>query len=155
MSSNGGASGIANVKQDFTFRGALMVIGIVCGFIIVLLILRYCCNIAIDLCIMCDPYEARRTTIEFRDKFFPCFKRRLVVPAVATERESSQTQTLDVETLLASLSDQDRQDVLGAVLTGKVSELFSERTNDTFPLCFYFFLTSRFCCIGGQQAGLD
>jgi len=141
MSSNGDEPGV-DVPQDISFREALMVIGVVGGFVALLLILRYGCNITIDLCFICDSYEVQRMTMVFRSTFCPCFERRPVVPHVATEREASQTQNLDAKSLLASLSDKDRRDVLGVVLTGKVSELFSERTNNTVPLLL-------FCCIGG------
>jgi hypothetical protein len=43
------------------------ILGILLLFLIGLFLLRYLVNICIDLCILCDPQQARQTTMEFRD----------------------------------------------------------------------------------------
>jgi hypothetical protein len=121
---NSGTGSIAGESGAIDFEFALTIVAVVLGFIVVLLFLRFFCNVAIDLCILCDPYEARRTSIEFRDRYFPCFKRRLVVPErrSQTTPQSTRNRTAahGVDSLLASLSDNVRQSVLDALLTGKV-----------------------------------
>lgn len=131
-STNSGTGSVGDQGGVVNVQFALTVVAVVLGFIISLLFLRFFCNVAIDLCILCDPYEARRTAIEFRNRYFPCFKRRLVVPERRTQTTSrvgqestqstrNQTATYDVDTLLASLPDELRLGVLDALLTGKVS----------------------------------
>ena len=119
-------------------QNGLAIVGIILAFFILLLVLRYGCNIAIDLCILCDPNEARRTSIEFWDRYFPCFKRRQVVPDVEETSPSTNTSSteaaasalrgghgatrqsmLEVDALLMTLSDQERHDVLNVLLKGK------------------------------------
>ena len=132
MSTNSGTGSVGDPDGVVNVQFALTVVAVVLGFLISLLFLRFFCNVAIDLCILCDPYEARRTAIEFRDRYFPCFKRRLVVPArrsqtipravqESTQSTMNRTARYDVDTLLASLPDHLRQRVLDALLTGKVS----------------------------------
>lgn len=131
-STNSGTGSVGDQGGVVNVQFALTVVAVVLGFIISLLFLRFFCNVAIDLCILCDPYEARRTAIEFRNRYFPCFKRRLVVPErrpqttsrvgqESAQSTTNQTATYDVDTLLASLPDQLRLRVLDALLTGKVS----------------------------------
>jgi hypothetical protein len=138
MSSAGVAPGS---MEGGLLQNALAIVGIILAFFILLLVLRYGCNIAIDLCILCDPNEARRTSIEFRDRYFPCLKRRQVVPDVEETSPSANTSsaeaalasalrggdgasrrqpvTLEVDALLKTLSGQERQDVLNVLLKGK------------------------------------
>lgn len=132
-------------------QNGLAIVGIVLAFIILLLVLRYGCNIAIDLCILCDPNEARRTSIEFRDRYFPCLKRRQVVPDIDEGTSPSDTtndssaevaasalrrgddtrnrrqRTQGVDALLMTLSGQERDDVLNVLLKGKKSIRWNDR----------------------------
>jgi hypothetical protein len=140
MSSPGVSSGS---MEGGLLQNGLAIVGVVLAFIILLLVLRYGCNIAIDLCILCDPNEARRTSIEFRDRYFPCLKRRQVRPDIDDGTSPSDTandssaelaasalrrgddtrnrrqRTQGVDALLMTLSGQERDDVLNVLLKGK------------------------------------
>jgi hypothetical protein len=136
MSSNR-QSGIFNNDDDdgFGFEEALKIVGMVMVLVILLLCLRFGCNIAIDLCVLCNPYEARRTVIDLRDRLFPFFKRRLVNPGDDVEqaeggdrqqeqqesaRTPSRPEEPTVESLLRGLSAEERQQVIDTVFQGKV-----------------------------------
>lgn len=129
--------------QGGLLQDGLAIVGMVLAFIILLLVLRYGCNIAIDLCILCDPNEARRTSIEFRDRYCPCLKRRQVGPDLEEGTSPSETTnssaaeaaalalrrgdgtsnrrqpTQEVDALLMTLSSQERDNVLNVLLKAK------------------------------------
>ena len=78
--------------NELGFREAMMIVGTICGFLIVCVILRLCCNIAIDVCVMCDIGAARLTLSSWKDYFVPCFRRRLVNPQIETSEQQQQQQ---------------------------------------------------------------
>ena len=101
---------------------ALIVIALVCAFIIVLVILRFWCNLFIDIFILCDPYEARLTLSEWRDWICPCFKGRLVTPAGRTvdDLELSPREP-SAESVLLTLNTETRQRVMALLFPERVS----------------------------------
>lgn len=119
--------------DGLNFKTALVVVGAVLGFIVFLLVLRFGCNVAIDLCILCDLREARRTLSDLRDSF--CFWRRrgVVAPETTTSGElvlveqqqqqggEEQSEQAAVERLLQGLSDTERSIVISTLLKGMVS----------------------------------
>mmetsp|Transcript_21025 Transcript_21025/g.34771 ORF Transcript_21025/g.34771 Transcript_21025/m.34771 type:complete len:324 (+) Transcript_21025:3-974(+) len=136
MSGRPGSGSFSAGDDDgtFGFEEALVIVAIILGFLVLLLCMRYGCNITIDLCILCDPYEARRTTRDFRDRLFPCFKRRLVNPEgqirmteqggrevqmMSSRNVDQQENVTTIEGLLRRLSSQERQHVIETVFQGK------------------------------------
>lgn len=117
-SSNTGAD-----DDGLGFKKALVVVGAVLGFIVFLLFLRFGCNVAIDVCILCDLREARRTLADLRDSIF--FWRRRVAPehasgqvVVTVEQQQVPTEQDAVERLLQGLPDTERSIVISTLLKG-------------------------------------
>jgi len=114
-------------NSEFGLRQICRVLGLILALAVFLFVLRLCCNLSIDVCLMRDMDAARRTLIEFRDRYFPFFKRRLVLPhhqdsdVEAQEDQSSASEISTLDALLTGLTLQERRQVLDAVLPRKVS----------------------------------
>lgn len=119
------------VRDDFGADDFFRIVGFIGAVAIFLLLLRLACNLAIDICILGDLDAARRTLIEHRDRYFPCFKRRMVSPEEMANIEnnptngdsedgSAQAEAETFDALLTGLSLRDRQAVLDAALPCKV-----------------------------------
>lgn len=59
-------------------KTALIIAALVIGFLIALVVVRFGCDIFIDVCILNEPGRARRSIAELWRKIFPCWHRRTV-----------------------------------------------------------------------------
>lgn len=121
--------------NEFSFREALIVVTAVCSLLIFFVFLRLICNISLDICILCDVEEARRSVSAWKDFYCPCFRRRLVNP----QREEGQVQveavpTLNLNSLLSGLSQEERCQILGSLLPFKVRSTYQTRSQIMYPV---------------------
>ena len=106
--------------KDLSHREGLIIVAAVSALLIGLVILRFGCNVAIDVCILRDLDAAQRTLRDFWNCLCP-FCRIQVIEE--NEEEEQQGETLaDVNhTLLLRLTAQEKSLLIGSILTSKVS----------------------------------
>jgi hypothetical protein len=138
----GPAAGIGN--QTGAALGIVgSILGILLLFLVGLFLLRYVVNIFIDLCILCDPQEARRTTIDFSDKVCSiCLRCRRISPESNSSSSGvdpdnrtpdshgenpSHTNLNPLDVRLSELSYVDRKAVLKHLIEKEVSVLYVYR----------------------------
>lgn len=112
--------------NQLSFREALLIVLSICALLIIFVFLRFACNIAIDLFILCNLDSVRVTMSQWKDFFCPCFKRRMVNPLFEMPREGLTNGTehpLHIDSLLSGLSGLtpvDRQRVLEFMMPFKI-----------------------------------
>lgn len=120
--------------SELNIREAFMIVGIICGFMIVCVFLRLFCNIAIDMCVMCNMEAARLTLSSWKDHFFPCFRRRLVNPHVELSEQRQESATRNLFSMLSGLSPVHQLQIIESLIPVQVSiTLFSLRSHITLP----------------------
>jgi hypothetical protein len=105
-----------NVDQvDVDIKKAFSIVGIVVLFLIILVILRYCCNIFIDVVILQDSASVLR-------RFVPWYHPR-TQPQGATQGSAdveSGQELINMDRILTGLTPQQKMDLLASILTTKV-----------------------------------
>ena len=120
MSSNG----VAADPSQFDFRKGLAVIGVCIAFLATLVVLRFGCNIFIDLAVLQDSGSLIRALSEIRRKLIPWWH-----PRTQPQQSSSQIITspasadelINMDRVLAGLTPHQKKELIGSILTTKVS----------------------------------
>lgn len=105
--------------KDLGHREGLIIVAAISLLLIGLVILRFGCNICIDVCVLRDLVAARNTMRDFWNCLFPCCRIRAVI-----EEEEEQVQNdsaVDVNSLLLRLTKQEKSLLISSTLTSKVS----------------------------------
>jgi Na+-transporting methylmalonyl-CoA/oxaloacetate decarboxylase gamma subunit len=122
MSSDTPRSNIDEI--DIDIEKGFMVVGIVILFLIFLVILRYGCNICIDIVILQDSASFMRTVSDIRRRFVPWYHPRTqpqqAMPTSA-DVESGQ-ELINMDRILTGLTPQQKKDLLASILTTKVRD---------------------------------
>jgi hypothetical protein len=106
--------------KELTYREALIIVLAVSCLLVGMIILRFCCSIAIDVCILGDIALARR---DIRD----CWNCLCRLFRTSTRYEEDQaihaggTDDTDLDTLMLRLSSQEKSLLMDSILTSKVS----------------------------------
>lgn len=123
MSSDTSSVNVDNIDVDI--KKAFSIVGIVVSFLMFLVILRYGCNIFIDVFILRDPASLMRAFSDIRRKFVPWYHPR-------TEPQGAMQESADVESgqelinmdrILSGLTPQQKKDLLASILTTKIVTL--------------------------------
>jgi hypothetical protein len=112
-----------NVDQvDVDIKKAFSIVGIVVLFLIMLVILRYGCNIFIDAVILQDSASLMRTLSSIRRRFVPWYHPR-TQPQGATQGSADVEggqELINMDRILSGLTSQQKKDLLASILTTKV-----------------------------------
>jgi hypothetical protein len=116
---------MADVPDAEGYQGALFIVAAVSCLLVGLVVLRFCCNIAIDVCILGDIASARRSIRDCWNFTLGPFSR------VTYEEEGDQSihatggsDDADLDTLMRRLSCQEKTLLLDSILTSKVSAFY-------------------------------
>lgn len=112
--------GIPNLKE-MSHREALIIVAAVALLLIFLVILRFGCNICIDVCVLRDLTEARRTATDFWNCLCPFCRIREIEQDEEQMQDASEIALADVNSLLLRLTSQEKSLLIGSILTSKVS----------------------------------
>ena len=120
---------------EFSFREGLIVVVSVCGLLSLFVFLRLICNVSLDICILCDVEQARRSFSAWNDFWCPCFRRQRMVnpqPEEGQVQQQAQSQVgaippPDLNSLLSGLSKEERVQILGSLLPFKVCSTYRTR----------------------------
>lgn len=106
------------ILQDMSHKEGLIIVAAVACLLIGLVILRFGCNIAIDVCILRDLAAARRT---IRD-FFPCWRMREHQDDEEQQQvRENEIAVADMNSLMLRLTTQEKSLLIGSILKSKVS----------------------------------
>lgn len=111
---------MTDVSQELSYREALIIVGAVSCLLVGLVILRFGCNIAIDVCILGDISLAHRNIRDSWNCLCPFFR-------TSTQYEEDQAvqagggDDTDLDTLMLRLSSQEKSLLMDSILTSKVS----------------------------------
>jgi len=109
--------------NNLSHREGLIIVAAVSALLIGLLILRFGCNVVIDVCILRDLAAAKRTLRDFWNCMCPFCRMR------DTEEEGDEelnvhaqnTESANVNSLLLQLTKQEKSLLIGSILISKVS----------------------------------
>jgi hypothetical protein len=121
-------SSVNTDQIDVDIQKGFTIVGIVMLFLIVLVILRYGCNIFIDVVILRDSVSLMRTLSEIRRKFVPWYHPRTQPQAMprSADVESGQ-ELINMDRILTGLTPQQKKDLLASILTTKVRDFHLDR----------------------------
>ena len=108
---------LASMKE-LSHREGLIIVAAVSGVMIGLVILRYLCNIAIDVCILRDMAAARRTIRSCWNCICPCWQLRESDEEGQVNVQANEIS--NVNSLLLRLTTQEKSLLIGSILTSKV-----------------------------------
>lgn len=110
------------------FKGALFIASAVSCLLIGLVVLRFICNIAIDVCILGDIAAARRSIRECWSFAFGPFSRATRDEEVDQSiHAAGGDDDANLDTLIRRLSPQEKSLLLDSILTSKVRACYSIR----------------------------
>jgi hypothetical protein len=134
------STSVTNVNVDVDIQKVFMVVGFVMLFFIFLLILRYGCNMFIDVVIMRDSASFMRTLSEIRRRFVPWYHPRTQPQQEQEQQATTIQQTsssadgesgqelINMDRILSGLTPQQKKDLLASILTTKVSDFHLDST---------------------------
>ena len=102
--------------NELTVREALVIVGAVVALMVVLVILRFSCNIWIDLCILEDYASARRQVRNCWNRFCLCCPIRERPPD-----DNNGMELVDLNALMLRLSPDEKNALFDSILKTKVS----------------------------------
>eukprot|EP00544_Gedaniella_sp_CCMP2646_P004939 CAMPEP_0202487020 /NCGR_PEP_ID=MMETSP1361-20130828/5458_1 /ASSEMBLY_ACC=CAM_ASM_000849 /TAXON_ID=210615 /ORGANISM="Staurosira complex sp., Strain CCMP2646" /LENGTH=226 /DNA_ID=CAMNT_0049116317 /DNA_START=116 /DNA_END=796 /DNA_ORIENTATION=- len=107
--------------SDLSHREGLMIVAAVSLLMIVLVILRFGCNVCIDVCVLRDLTAARNTMRDFWNFVCPCCRLQLQEQDEEEQmRGESEIELSDVNSLLLRLTTQEKSLLISSILTSKV-----------------------------------
>jgi hypothetical protein len=108
--------------SDLSHREGLMIVAAVSLLMIVLVILRFGCNVCIDVCVLRDLTAARNTMRDVWNFVCPCCRlQRQEHDEEEQMRGESEIDLSDVNSLLLRLTTQEKSLLISSILTSKVS----------------------------------
>jgi hypothetical protein len=107
--------------NDKGHKDALMIVVAVFCFLVGMVVLRFCCNIAIDVCILGDMAAARRSIRDFWNFTLGPFSRVIYVEEEDQSAHAAGGDDADLDTLMRRLSSQEKSLLMDSILTSKVS----------------------------------
>jgi uncharacterized protein YjiS (DUF1127 family) len=110
MSSTGGIS--APDQQELGIQEALIIGAGIIGLLIFLVIIRFGCNIALDVCILGEPGRAKRSIAELWRKICPWWRRRTQPEILESE---NNVEMPDV----AIITEEERSVILDSILKSR------------------------------------
>jgi hypothetical protein len=107
--------------SDLSHREGLMIVAAVSLLMIVLVILRFGCNVCIDVCVLRDLTAGRNTMRDFWNFVCPCCRlQRQEQDEEEQMRGESEIDLSDVNSLLLRLTTQEKSLLISSILTSKV-----------------------------------
>lgn len=107
--------------KEMSHREALIIVAAVAMLLIFLVILRFGCNMCIDVCVLRDVAEARSTARDFWNYLCPfCRIREIDQDEEIQDENENEIALVDVNSLLLRLTAQEKSLLIGSVLTSKV-----------------------------------
>jgi hypothetical protein len=124
---------------DSDAKVGMLIVAIVLLFLFCLVLLRYGCNILIDVCILRDGESLMRTVSELRRWFCPCWHPRTEptsggiggtggIAIETTTINNSDGRVATMETLLSGLTSKQKQKLIASIVPCKVSSPPQKRT---------------------------
>jgi hypothetical protein len=136
MSSSGGVGGFSSSSSDVDIKQGMAIVGMVLAFLVFLVILRFGCNICIDLAVLRDSDSLLRTLSEIRRCLFPWWHPRTQPQDLSSlsptrNQGSNSHNTIDgrefelvnMDQLLMGLTPPQKQELVASMLTSKVSKV--------------------------------
>lgn len=112
---------LPNMK-DLAHREALIIVAAVTALMIGLVILRFGCNVCIDVCILRDFVSARRSLRGLWNLMCPfCRIREMEQQDNGGESGDPEIALTDVNSMLLRLTTQEKSLLIDSILTSKVS----------------------------------
>lgn len=137
--------------SDLSHREGLMIVAAVSLLMIVLVILRFGCNVCIDVCVLRDLTAGRNTMRDFWNFVCPCCRlQRQEHDEEEQMRGESEIDLSDVNSLLLRLTTQEKSLLISSILTSKVSLTCMYvlwRNSSCLPRRYYS-LTQHFLIVG-------
>jgi hypothetical protein len=117
MSSSGesGSGASAPDKGELAVQEALIIGAGIIGLLMFLVILRFGCNIAIDLCILGNPGRAKRSIAELWRQICPCWHRR----TQPEDSESDNNVEVPVVSTDVGIVTEERSVILDSILKSR------------------------------------
>lgn len=109
--------------RDLSHREGLIIVAAISLLMIGLVILRFGCNVCIDVCVLRDLTAARNTMRDFWNFLCPFCRLKLREQDEEDQerRDESEIEISDVKSLLLRLTTQEKSLLISSVLTSKVS----------------------------------
>ena len=108
--------------RDLSHREGLIIVAAITLLMIGLVILRFGCNVCIDVCVLRDLTAARNTVRDFWNFLCPCCRLQLQEQDEQEQmRDESEIELSDVKSLLLRLTTREKSLLISSILTSKVS----------------------------------
>jgi hypothetical protein len=110
--------------KEYTDAFMIVVVCFCFCFLVAMFLLRFCCNIAIDVCILGDMASARRRIHDFWILALGPFSRVIYVEEEAQPVHAAGGDDTDLARLMRRLSSQEKSLLMDSILTRKVRAIW-------------------------------